>query len=550
MLIDSGASFRYASTRVPRPGILLGRSAVIALGSDSLPETRGALPSLQEATMELPSKGSGRFGVTDTTGKCNCDVVVGDSRKERVSALIVETPFQIKADVPKILLVKARYQDSIAILINGNLVASRNTPDDNNLAAPAARPHGVNWETIRIPTFPGLLRKGKNSLRAIVRPSSIRLGPALEMELHESSTPSLLQAPVIGQVTENTAVVQFETDIPSSSSVVFWEKGKKTKTIVPSTKGLRQRHSYSLTDLPRGKTVVYEVLINSAVKASSSFRTGGHPDKPIHFSVYGDMRDGHKIHEQILRSIERDNPDFVLVTGDLVHRGTDEGDWQRFFAITGNLLSSIPYYPVTGNHDLGKSGVERRRMTELFPLWPKPSSRPANQHYYSFDVGFLHIVMLDSNSYEKPEQLQWLESDLAAATTAKKEIIAVTHDGPFSRGTHGGNKLAREVYMPLFEKYGVGLLLAGHDHLYQRGKVGGLRYFVSGGGGAALYNIRCGTRKKKPCTVKDGMEHVAKAYHYIDFMVDDKQIKACTRNPDGSALEARVRWSRSTNGEN
>ncbi len=45
--------------------------------------------------------------------------------------------------------------------------------------------------------------------------------------------------------------------------------------------------------------------------------------------------------------------------------------------------------------------------------------------------------------------------------------------------------------MPLFERYGVQLVLSGHDHNYQRFAVrNGVTYVVHGGGAARLYSLR------------------------------------------------------------
>jgi hypothetical protein len=46
----------------------------------------------------------------------------------------------------------------------------------------------------------------------------------------------------------------------------------------------------------------------------------------------------------------------------------------------------------------------------------------------------------------------------------------------------------RDSFCPLFDKYGVDVAFAGHDHNYQRNEVGSVTYLVTGGGGAPLYD--------------------------------------------------------------
>jgi 3',5'-cyclic AMP phosphodiesterase CpdA len=181
-------------------------------------------------------------------------------------------------------------------------------------------------------------------------------------------------------------------------------------------------------------------------------------------------------------------------------------------------------------------------MNELFALWPAPPSRPSWGHWYSFEVGGVHIVMLDSNAYRHAEQLEWLERDLAAARKrGVRAIFATTHDGPYSRGIHRGNRYAADKYAPVLARHGVAMVFSGHDHLYQRGEVDGLRYVVSGGGGAPLYPVRCGIKGKRRCRVDDGMQHAESAHHYVAVSVFAGHAQLCPRRPDRQPLEPCVK---------
>ena len=82
--------------------------------------------------------------------------------------------------------------------------------------------------------------------------------------------------------------------------------------------------------------------------------------------VYGDSRSGHPVHAQVLQAILAEDPDLVLHTGDLVERGTEEGDWDRFFAVTAPLLSRTPVYISPGNHDYA---VRKQGAARLFALF-------------------------------------------------------------------------------------------------------------------------------------------------------------------------------------
>jgi hypothetical protein len=56
------------------------------------------------------------------------------------------------------------------------------------------------------------------------------------------------------------------------------------------------------------------------------------------------------------------------------------------------------------------------------------------------------------------------------------------HHPPYSAGYQGSSKDVRAAFSPLFERYGVQLVLSGHDHDYQRSvPIGGVTYVVTGG---------------------------------------------------------------------
>ena len=87
------------------------------------------------------------------------------------------------------------------------------------------------------------------------------------------------------------------------------------------------------------------------------------------------------------------------------------------------------------------------------------------------------------------------ESRFAHARIARTTGAAVSGRGartgpPYSSGGHGSDTPTREAFSGIFERYGVDLVLTGHDHHYERMKPQGkVRYLVTGGGGAATYAV-------------------------------------------------------------
>ena len=87
------------------------------------------------------------------------------------------------------------------------------------------------------------------------------------------------------------------------------------------------------------------------------------------------------------------------------------------------------------------------------------------------------------SSTRRAAQLSWIEADLSSTHQPWK--IAVFHRSPYSSGTeHGSDLTVRAAFGPLFERYGVQLVLSGHEHDYQRSTpINGVTYIISGAGG-------------------------------------------------------------------
>jgi hypothetical protein len=120
------------------------------------------------------------------------------------------------------------------------------------------------------------------------------------------------------------------------------------------------------------------------------------------------------------------------------------------------------------------------------------------EEYYRFEKGNVAFYSLNSNYMDK-RQLKWLEEQLAKDTSEWK--IAFFHHPPYSSGGKHGSEIGlREVVEPIFIKYGMNVVFAGHEHFYERLKPQkGIYYFISGAGG----KLRSGDVKKgSPLTAK------------------------------------------------
>jgi hypothetical protein len=143
------------------------------------------------------------------------------------------------------------------------------------------------------------------------------------------------------------------------------------------------------------------------------------------------------------------------------------------------LDRGVKFYAALGNHD---------RDLEIH-------FKPFNMNdrdYYSFDEGNARFVALNSNHPTDPAQKKWLDSVFVDA--GNKWRIAFFHHPLYSSAQHAAE--SRDVIRPALEdalvRNHVNVVFNGHEHTYERvaPQKGGVRYFVSGGGGRYLYDVR------------------------------------------------------------
>ena len=200
------------------------------------------------------------------------------------------------------------------------------------------------------------------------------------------------------------------------------------------------------------------------------------PNKPgtVKFAVIGDAGTGSK--EQVAVGKEMATwrakfPfEFVVMTGDNMYGGERARDFQKKFEVPYKPLldGGVKFYASLGNHD--DAAVQRNY--KLFNM--------NGERFYSFKPkDGVRFFAIDSNYVDKA-QLTWLDKELAASGSEWK--IMFFHHPLYSSGeTHGSAELQRGLLEPVFVKYGVNVVLAGHEHFYERVKPQkGIAHFTLG----------------------------------------------------------------------
>lgn len=185
--------------------------------------------------------------------------------------------------------------------------------------------------------------------------------------------------------------------------------------------------------------------------------------------------------------------DAMILLGDNAYNsGTDTEFQTNFFNIYQNdLLKYYKLYPAPGNHDYGNSTANNTKtgstpansmpyhLNFSVPSAGEIGGVPSGvKNYYSFNVGDVHFISLDSYGNDAGlladtlgAQTIWLKADLAANT--KKWTVAYFHHPPYTKTSHTSDTemdlvAIREKFVRILERNGVDLILCGHSHGYER----------------------------------------------------------------------------------
>jgi len=214
-------------------------------------------------------------------------------------------------------------------------------------------------------------------------------------------------------------------------------------------------------------------------------------DGSLKFAVIGDSGSGsirqYQVAAQMVLAHRAYPYEFVLMLGDNIYGSERPRDFQQKFErpYAPLLDAGVTFYAALGNHD------EPHIQIHYAPF------NLGGRRYHSFVKGDAEFFVLDS-TFMSTEQLRWLERALQASTAPWK--IAYMHHPIYSSGRrHGSDVKLRAFLEPLFVKYGVSVVFAGHEHFYERLKPQqGIAYFTVGSAG----KLRAGNIQRGPLYAK------------------------------------------------
>lgn len=404
----------------------------------------------------------------------------------------------------------AYIDDGAVIYVNGAEVARMNikgNPVYSTLAA-YAEDNGNAISTFNIP-LTGFVN-GSNVIAVEVHQSAPNSSDlAFDLELiakpangaQTTAEPDITRGPFLQMVSGNAITVRWTTTAATTSRVKYGASENALTASITDRKNVTD-HEMRITGLKPDTKYYYAIgSRNSIVKGSyRNYFTTAPPastTRKIRIGVFGDPGTG-----SVMQKGSRDNylklkgnynnSEMVIMLGDNAYNaGTETEHNLNFFNIyNNNVFDNHVIFPVPGNHEYANDA--KRAVDHDIPYY-SIFTVPANgesgglasgtEHYYSYDYGNIHFVMLDSYGIDGGSHLYddtlagpqavWLKADLAANAGKHKWTIACLHHPPYTNGSHISDQehdliAIRRKITPILERYGVDVVLAGHSHVYER----------------------------------------------------------------------------------
>ncbi|MGN9911032.1 fibronectin type III domain-containing protein [Phytohabitans sp. LJ34] len=246
-------------------------------------------------------------------------------------------------------------------------------------------------------------------------------------------------------------------------------------------------HTAEFTNLKPNTRYTYRVGDGTNWSEWIDFTTAAADFQPFSFIYYGDAQNYiDTAVPRVFRQAFADRPQAkaIVNAGDLIDSANSEEQWGQWYKAGSFIDGQINNISITGNHEYSGSSLS----SFWAPQFPYPKNGPAwgdnpalDRTAYYVDYQGVRFVGLNSNVQSIPDvmaaQTAWLESVLA--TNPHKWTVVTFHHPVYSTASGRNNPIVRAQWGPLFEKYGVDLVLQGHDHTYGRGSTTASRKSVT-----------------------------------------------------------------------
>jgi len=314
--------------------------------------------------------------------------------------------------------------------------------------------------------------------------------------------PDLIRGPYLQAATPTSMTVRWRTNVFDRSRVKFGVK-RDSLTWQMDDSTLVSEHIIKLAGLKPFTKYFYTIgnLADTTLQGDENNYFYTLPEKGseqlVRIAGFGDCGNNsinqRLVRDEMLKAIADKPINAWLLMGDNAYSDGSDAEYQaKFFNLyKDSFLKSYPLFPSPGNHDyrdLKSASATDNNKIAYFQNFTMPTQGEAggvpsgNQAYYSFNIGNVHFLSLDSYGpdangkfmYSQGEQVEWVKKDLAADQS--KWVVAYWHHPPYTMGSHNSDTEKdlvniRENFIKVLEDEGVDLIICGHSHVYERTKL-------------------------------------------------------------------------------
>lgn len=318
-------------------------------------------------------------------------------------------------------------------------------------------------------------------------------------------TPTLSRGPYLQMGNQTSITIRWRTSAACYGRVQVGPSNGTYTTASADETCPTTDHVITINGLTADTKYFYQVSSTTGTifeGGASNFFTTAPPantTRKIRIAAFGDCGRGNATYQDenltnyrnYLTSNGIDAPDAWILLGDNAYSsGTDAEYSSNFFGIYGStILKNHKLYPAPGNHDYGNTSANKSsRSMPYHSIFTVPQNAECGgvastkQNYYSYDIGNVHFLSLDSYGMESDgtDMLTsgtsalktWINADLAANT--KKWVVAYWHHPPYTKTSHNSDTESdliaiRQNFIGYLESRGVDLIINGHSHGYERG---------------------------------------------------------------------------------
>ena len=208
------------------------------------------------------------------------------------------------------------------------------------------------------------------------------------------------------------------------------------------------------------------------------FRTMPETFDSVSFAVLGDFqpmsRETARTTALVIDKVAELDPAFVVQIGDFAERGANAASVRLSMSIYSEMGAETATLATVGNHDYYSGVYLPRKSADLFNAVFPATNRGLNEGqgdgWYSLTTGPIHFAVVDTQAEDTvfEAQVEWLESDLRAASEAGVRWLFIVGHKPLLLTADGGpNMRWAEVILPLAARYDVDAVFWGHNHLLE-----------------------------------------------------------------------------------